>query len=74
MSDWSATARSRIAEVHRRLPDGATLDERKAAVDAAYPFGIRWNHPYKVWLRERKRYLARFGYGRKAKEEKGALL
>lgn len=71
---WTQEANATIAAVHARLPAGASLEERKAAVDAAYPFGARELHPYNIWLRERRNYLAKFGYRRKAKEEKGTLL
>lgn len=27
----------------------------KRTIDAAYPFGTRENHPYKIWLEERNR-------------------
>ncbi len=60
--DWGERARETIARVHGGLPLDAPLAERTAAVDAAYPFGIRDHHPYKIWLRERRAYLSKFGY------------
>ncbi|MEA5163333.1 hypothetical protein U5903_21315 [Cereibacter johrii] len=59
---WSECARRTIAGVHDRLPPEATLAERIAAVDAAYPFGERAHYPYKVWCKARRNYLMRFGY------------
>jgi hypothetical protein len=65
--DWASAARQTIQEVHMSLPDGATLAERTAAVDAAYPFGQRAYSPYKTWLRARREYLCRHGYQPKGK-------
>lgn len=67
MSHWSDKARRTIQEVHQSLPDDASLAERKAAVDAAYPFGERAYSPYKTWLRARREYLCRYGYVPKGK-------
>lgn len=67
MTSWATEARATIAEAHRSLPENATLDERKAAVDAAYPFGERAYSPYKTWLKARREYLCKFGYVPKGK-------
>lgn len=67
MSHWSDTARRVIQEVHRGLPETATLEERTKAVDAAYPFGLRQYWPYKAWLKARREYLHRYGYQSKGK-------
>jgi hypothetical protein len=32
-----------------------------ATIDAAYPFGVRANHPYQIWLDERKEALINLG-------------
>jgi hypothetical protein len=64
---WADSARRKIQEVHQRLPENATLAERQAAVDAAYPFGQRAYSPYKTWLRARREYLCRYGYQPKGK-------
>lgn len=49
VSDW----RRRAEEVARRtlaaLPECATLSEQRRALRAAYPFGAREHHPYRVW-------------------------
>lgn len=60
--DWARYAIQVISEVHAGLPEDATLQQRQAAVDAAYPFGIRKYHPYKQWLKVRRYYLEPYGY------------
>lgn len=62
MTDWSEVARRTIARVHAELPADATLAQRTAAVDAAYPFGERAMWPYKAWRKARRAYLVKFGY------------
>ena len=63
MSDsWRESAKRRIYEIHKTIPADATLKERTKAIDDAYPFGPRKYHPYKMWLIERRAYLARYGY------------
>lgn len=59
--DWSDDARKVIGKVHLSLPEDATFEERKKAVDAAYPFGVRQYWPYKAWLKARKAYLSKYG-------------
>lgn len=61
-SYWRGRSERVIAEVHASLPINADLKARAAAVDAAYPFGERRWHPYKIWLQERRKYLMKFGY------------
>ena len=68
MGQWSDRARATIAAVHASLPESASLDERKAAVDAAYPFGERAYSPYKTWLTQRRAYLSRYGYASPGKK------
>lgn len=58
---WRLEARAAIQRAHAAVPDGASLAERKAAIDAAYPFGTRDCYPYKAWLVERREYLRRYG-------------
>jgi hypothetical protein len=50
-SPWRERARPIIAEVIERTR-GKPETEVRAALRAAYPFGSRINHPYKVWLSE----------------------
>jgi hypothetical protein len=59
--EWSDHARAVIQRVHATLPETATLKERKAAIDAAYPFGPRRYWPYKAWCKARRKYLERYG-------------
>lgn len=60
MSNWRKLAREAIDKAHASLEQNAVLKERKAAIDAVYPFGERQYHPYKMWLKERKIYLDRW--------------
>lgn len=62
MTAWAYQARATIDRVHATLSPSATLAERVAAVDAAYPFGERAYWPYKAWLAARKTYLCKYGY------------
>lgn len=54
-SRWRDESRRRIAVVLKTT--FATADERRNAVRAAYPFGERRGHPYKIWLSEVRRAL-----------------
>ena len=58
--EWSRIARETIEKVAATLPDDMPLKERKAAVDAAYPFGPRSHWPYRAWCKARRGYLAGF--------------
>lgn len=60
--DWSRFAKDIIARIDIDVPEGATLKERTAIIDAAYPFGERRYWPYKAWLKARREYLGRYGY------------
>ncbi|MEI8307135.1 MAG: hypothetical protein WCF99_08720 [Chloroflexales bacterium] len=58
MSNWYARARGVIilalAEAKERgLDDAATL----RLVDSRYPFGVRENHPYTMWLKARREWV-----------------
>jgi hypothetical protein len=53
-SKWRLRARPIIQRVLRET-DGQTEKEIRAALRAAYPFGLRENHPYTIWLDEVKR-------------------
>lgn len=55
---WADTARAVIARVDADLPPGASLEARRQAIDAAYPFGRRCHYPYRVWCRVRRAHLA----------------
>lgn len=56
---WLERSREVIAQVDASLPADATFEQRKKAVQDAYPFGPRQYHPYKQWLKARREYLAR---------------
>jgi len=57
---WYDKAREVIGDVHKLLPADATLKQRKDALHAAYPFGPREYHPYKMWCKAQREYLAKF--------------
>lgn len=59
---WADRAREAIKAAVQDLPEDATLDQRIAAVDAAYPFIRRAHYPYQVWCRVRRNYLTKHGY------------
>jgi hypothetical protein len=59
---WFTSAVDTIAEITKDLPRDMELPERMKVVDAAYPFGERRYTPYKMWLKARRQYLARYGY------------
>lgn len=60
-SNWRLTARAAIQNAIASLPPNASPQQIKKAIDAAYPFGMRKYHPYKIWLSERKAYLLILG-------------
>lgn len=61
MTSWSDVSRSVIQRVAATLPDDMPMKDRKAAIDAAYPFGPRSHWPYKAWCKARRAYLERHG-------------
>ena len=73
MSGWKDRARATIERVALSIPDGATLKERTAAIDAAYPFGEREYWPYRAWCKERRAYLGRYGYQKKGQSREETL-
>ena len=58
-SRYSQAVRA-IGIVHDAAPAGASLKDRLVAIDAAYPFGERKYWPYKMWLKARREYIARW--------------
>lgn len=58
--EWARVARETISRVGSTIPEEATFKQRKAVIDAAYPFGPREYWPYKAWLKARKDYLKRY--------------
>lgn len=64
--------RQRAVEIIKRTAlenDWATPEEMKKALSAAYPFGPRNYHPYKIWLECVKEFLA-FKFGTVARKGK----
>lgn len=45
---------NRVIEENREKP----VSEIKKAIQSAYPFGARKNHPYKMWLKVQKLAIA----------------
>ena len=41
--------------------EGKSPEETLEAIDAAYSWGARANHPYKQWLKARKRFRKQLG-------------
>jgi hypothetical protein len=62
-SHWRDRCRRVIREADEKLPEDATLNDRKKALRAVagefYCPGTSW--PSQVWQQERRAYLARFG-------------
>jgi hypothetical protein len=69
---WADQARAAISRVDESLPKDIGLEERKEAVDAAYPFSRRCHYPYKVWCRIRRAYLEQYGYVPQRNPERGS--
>jgi hypothetical protein len=70
-SSWRREAAPIVEEV---LRETAGQDEKviRGALRAAYPFGERQYHPYKIWLDEIKRQRgAKWPIGHKRKWENG---
>lgn len=59
-STWRETAWQAIDKMHKALPVPCSLEERKKALDEAYPFVTREHYPYKAWLSARREYLDRY--------------
>lgn len=56
-SRWRRHARAVIRRVLEELPADASEAVKRKAVSAAYPFGERAHHPYKMFLAEVKAQL-----------------
>jgi hypothetical protein len=57
---WYDSACVYIQKAHETVPENATLKERMKIIDAAYPWGQRRMYPYKMWLKARKKYMAKY--------------
>ncbi len=47
--DWRRHANKVIDAVLLELPADLPVKEKRKALNAAYPFGPRQNHPYRIW-------------------------
>lgn len=56
MATWRDKAATVISDVIRQNP-GMEQKELRKLISAAYPFGERKHHPYKIWCDEVKRQL-----------------
>jgi len=56
VTNWLEHAWQAIEDAHKEIPDDATLEQRRKAIKAAYPFGERKYFPYKAWLKVQKKY------------------
>lgn len=59
-ASWYEKAVEYIQEAGSKLPSDISIKDRKKAVSAAYPWGERRYHPYKMWLKAQKEYMASF--------------
>lgn len=57
---WYTDSKLVIAIIHAALPEDTSLDDRKKAMRDGYPFGPREYHPYKMWCKAQREYLARY--------------
>lgn len=56
-SYWRNRAAAVIYEVLREMPPDSTIEQKRAALKKAYPFGERRMHPYKIWCDQVKKML-----------------
>ncbi|MBD2437389.1 hypothetical protein [Nostoc sp. FACHB-110] len=70
MSYWRDKASEAISQViANAVAEGINLEnlseaqkrDLRASIDASYPFGLRKNHPYQMWLDERRKAFYRYG-------------
>lgn len=65
MSTWGEIAHTVMLETLMACEKaGLSRGETAKAIDAAYPFGERSQHPYKAWLKVRKSFFAQHGLPR----------
>lgn len=66
MSTWRQRAYAVMLETLMACrKDGKPPEETAKAIDAAYPFGERAHHPYKMWLKVRQEFFAKHGLPRR---------
>ncbi|MBH8566693.1 hypothetical protein I8748_31850 [Nostoc sp. CENA67] len=65
MNVWRREATSAIEGVVAKFDLNSMNKDQKArlrcAIDAAYPFELQKNHPYQIWLDERRKAFSRLG-------------
>ncbi len=59
-SKWRDRSLQVIAVAMKNLPADADVKAVRAALRAAYPFGRRSGHPYKVWCQEQAQVLEKY--------------
>lgn len=69
MSEWEQMHAERIWEVHKTLPDDATLEDRIKALRKITPSSSDPSWSRKTWQRARLKYLTKFGYVSKHKKK-----
>jgi hypothetical protein len=57
---WSDAAFSEIQRIHATLPADVTFEQRVKALRDGYPFSERMGWAYKAWLKEQRKYLAKY--------------
>lgn len=57
---WSERAAEAIAAIHEILPTDATFKQREIALRNGYPFSRRRGWAYRAWLKEQRKYLAKY--------------
>jgi hypothetical protein len=57
---WRQSAWDAIDAMHKALPTPCPLEQRKKALEAAYPFDSREHYPYKAWLKARREHLDKY--------------
>ena len=70
ISNWRRVAAPIIAKVLAETA-GKQDAEVRAALRAAYPFGVRRHHPYRVWLDEIRIQTGRRKIGSRARRLQG---
>jgi hypothetical protein len=71
MGYWREYMRGKISEALKALPTNPSKEEIATAIKNSYPFSIRENHPYKIWLSEKREFLIAHGIKvRPAKKQK----
>lgn len=57
---WYNSSVAHIKAVDAALPADISVEDRRKAISAAYPFGERRYFPYKMWLKAQREYMGQF--------------